>query len=42
MDAFHSKLPNHFDLPRRIKRLGELTQPVLDLATRCAAPLQPD
>src|SRR5512139_167830 len=24
MDAFHSKLPNHFDLPRRIKRLGEL------------------
>ena len=24
MDAFHSKLPNHFDLPRRINRLGEL------------------
>src|SRR5512143_1248389 len=24
MDAFHSKIPNHFDLPRRINRLGEL------------------
>jgi starch phosphorylase len=24
MDAFHTKLPNHFDLPRRINRLGEL------------------
>lgn len=24
MDAFHTKLPNHFDLPRRIVRLREL------------------
>ncbi|HVN14513.1 MAG TPA: alpha-glucan family phosphorylase, partial [Anaerolineales bacterium] len=24
MDAFHTKLPNHFDLPRRIERLREL------------------
>jgi len=24
MDAFHAKLPNHFDLPRRISRLREL------------------
>ncbi len=24
MDAFHTKLPNHFDLPRRINRLREL------------------
>ncbi len=24
MAEFHSKLPNHFDLPRRISRLGEL------------------
>ena len=24
MDTFHSKLPNHFDLPKRINRLGEL------------------
>ncbi len=24
MVSFHSKLPNHFDLPRRINRLGEL------------------
>ncbi|MGE5250295.1 MAG: alpha-glucan family phosphorylase [Bacteroidota bacterium] len=24
MEAFHSKIPNHFDLPRRINRLGEL------------------
>ena len=22
--SFHSKIPNHFDLPRRINRLGEL------------------
>src|SRR5574342_441795 len=24
MNSFHSKIPNHFDLPRRINRLGEL------------------
>jgi starch phosphorylase len=24
MNTFHSKLPNHFDLPKRIQRLGEL------------------
>ena len=24
MNTFHSKLPNHFDLPKRINRLGEL------------------
>jgi starch phosphorylase len=24
MSAFHTKIPNHFDLPRRINRLGEL------------------
>jgi len=24
MNKFHTKLPNHFDLPQRIRRLGEL------------------
>ncbi|HEY6074678.1 MAG TPA: alpha-glucan family phosphorylase, partial [Anaerolineales bacterium] len=24
MNSFHSKIPNHFDLPRRISRLGEM------------------
>ena len=24
MNMFRSKLPNHFDLPKRINRLGEL------------------
>jgi starch phosphorylase len=24
MDEFHTKIPNHFDLPRRLNRLGEL------------------
>jgi len=25
MSSFHTRIPNHFDLPRRIQRLGELT-----------------